>query len=328
MSFTNFPNGITSFGVPVMGGEGILTEGNSYFVDPIAGSDGNSGKEATQAFLTLTKAEDALITNNSDVVYLFPGSADFWNAGGTALTESLTWDKNMTRVIGVSPPSPSSQASRIVQGAANFTPLMTISGSWNHFKNIQFSYGRGNAANLVMLAITGHYNVFENCNFKGPLNGTEGGTAGYRNMTIAGQDNYFKHCTFGTDDTVITTGLSNLEFLPSAATTARPIFEDCTFVQWIDPLTGTGARQVLAATGTAFHRWAIFNRCTFIAFVSNWTAQAVGAIDSGGGTAGMVLLRDCAFLNYTDIHATGTARISSIDSIPSTGNQGLAVAVS
>jgi len=44
MALTNFPNGITSFGVPVIGGiGGIPFSGNWYFVDPVNGADGNDG---------------------------------------------------------------------------------------------------------------------------------------------------------------------------------------------------------------------------------------------------------------------------------------------
>jgi hypothetical protein len=39
---TNFPNGVTSFGVPVFGGY-LPTQGNTYFVKAYSGNDANSG---------------------------------------------------------------------------------------------------------------------------------------------------------------------------------------------------------------------------------------------------------------------------------------------
>ena len=44
MGLTNFPNGISSFGVPVLGGIlGIPFTGTYWFVDPVNGLDGNAG---------------------------------------------------------------------------------------------------------------------------------------------------------------------------------------------------------------------------------------------------------------------------------------------
>jgi hypothetical protein len=47
MGTTNFPGGVTSFGVPVLGGGYAVpaTTGNYFFVDSNTGSNGNSGKD-------------------------------------------------------------------------------------------------------------------------------------------------------------------------------------------------------------------------------------------------------------------------------------------
>lgn len=66
-SYTDFPNGVTSFGIPLFGSGKILTAafGRTLFVnanttnngaaDPL-GSDGNDGSSPTSAFLTMAKA--------------------------------------------------------------------------------------------------------------------------------------------------------------------------------------------------------------------------------------------------------------------------------
>jgi len=59
MSFatlTNFPNGISSFGVPVLGGGNIVTTGTFYFVDGDVGSNSNSGLDADNPLDTLKYA--------------------------------------------------------------------------------------------------------------------------------------------------------------------------------------------------------------------------------------------------------------------------------
>lgn len=71
MSFTNFPNGITSFGVPLPNTFGIIPQKNGKvkFVDGTNGLDGNSGDSPSNAYKTIQKA----VTNAKagGVVYVF-----------------------------------------------------------------------------------------------------------------------------------------------------------------------------------------------------------------------------------------------------------------
>ena len=77
MSFTNFPNGITSFGVPVFGGGGMgPIFGKTYFVDGTNGSDDNPGTFETPK-ATIQAAVTLQIANSSglgDVIYIMPGT--------------------------------------------------------------------------------------------------------------------------------------------------------------------------------------------------------------------------------------------------------------
>jgi len=68
MGLTNFPNGITSFGVPVMpGSNGLVAYRDVYFVDGTNGDDANDGlslgeaKATVQAALNLVQDEDTII---------------------------------------------------------------------------------------------------------------------------------------------------------------------------------------------------------------------------------------------------------------------------
>lgn len=78
-SFTDFPNGVTSFGVPLLGGGPgkFVTApfGRTWFVNPSttvpasgwqAGSDGYSGTSPQQAFATMTKA--FAVVSDGDVI--------------------------------------------------------------------------------------------------------------------------------------------------------------------------------------------------------------------------------------------------------------------
>jgi hypothetical protein len=72
MPYTNFPGGITSMGMPVP----LINSGESafspyYFVNSYAGSDGNKGRSAGNAFATLDKAMDVIEANNASGAVVF-----------------------------------------------------------------------------------------------------------------------------------------------------------------------------------------------------------------------------------------------------------------
>jgi hypothetical protein len=77
MALTNFPNGISSFGIPVYGtsaGNNQLLTGNVWFVDTVAGSDGNDGTSPARAFQSLPRAITAAVANNNDYIFVLEGS--------------------------------------------------------------------------------------------------------------------------------------------------------------------------------------------------------------------------------------------------------------
>lgn len=72
MPYTNFPGGITSMGMPVP----LINSGESafspyYFVNSFAGSDGNRGRSASDAFQTLDKTLDVIANNNASGAVVF-----------------------------------------------------------------------------------------------------------------------------------------------------------------------------------------------------------------------------------------------------------------
>ena len=96
MGLTNFPNGITSMGMPVLGNGIPATEGSVLFVDYGAGSDGVSKKanSISHAFKTIDKAYDTATTNKNDVICLVGSSTH-------TLTEMLTVAKNRVHFVGL-----------------------------------------------------------------------------------------------------------------------------------------------------------------------------------------------------------------------------------
>ncbi len=78
MALTKFPNGVSSFGIPIVGaGVSIPSSTGSYFfVDSNTGSDGNSGADKDHALATLAAAILKTTASKGDVIILMPGHAE------------------------------------------------------------------------------------------------------------------------------------------------------------------------------------------------------------------------------------------------------------
>lgn len=74
MSLTNYPNGISSFGIPVYGSQsnGQPLVGQVLFVDSVNGVDAGAGNSPTKAYQTLTYALSQATANGT--IFIMPGS--------------------------------------------------------------------------------------------------------------------------------------------------------------------------------------------------------------------------------------------------------------
>lgn len=81
MAFTNFPNGLSSLGIPLIGSGGNIpaSTGNYFFVDSATGSDGNPGNEPAEPKATIAGAISAATASNGDVIVLMPGHTETVN---------------------------------------------------------------------------------------------------------------------------------------------------------------------------------------------------------------------------------------------------------
>lgn len=86
MALTNFPNGISSFGLPVYGtsiGPGQILSGPALFVDTVNGVDAGPGTSPNAPYQTLTYAISQAVANQ--FIFVLPGSA-ITVSSATALT--------------------------------------------------------------------------------------------------------------------------------------------------------------------------------------------------------------------------------------------------
>lgn len=132
MALTNFPRGLSSFGVPVMGGNTVpTTTGNYWFVSSTTGSNGNTGKSSNQAFATLAQASSAATASNGDVIILLPGHAETIT-GAAAITLSKAGLYIVGLGNGANRPTftwSTSTAAQVIVSGANIT-----------FDNVRFDF--------------------------------------------------------------------------------------------------------------------------------------------------------------------------------------------
>lgn len=237
---------------------------------------------------TIPVAYNACAGSKNEVVHL--------TVGDHTLTETLTWSKNNTHLVGSSPTRFQPHLDIWQSGA--FTPMLEISGRGNVLANMTIRHGTA-AEDVVGALISGRYNTFENVYFYTPQVAAQD-VAAYRGVRITGHNNYFKSCRFGADGVsrdgenynVTIEGVGN-------------VFEDCTFIITID---GTAPHFLGFCIDYARDcRVTMFRNCTFIAYSADWGVALGEAIGIGVSIAGGLYFDSrCQFINVTKVCATAT----------------------
>lgn len=98
LSLTAFPNGISSFGMPVIGSGAMIppTTGSVFFVHSGTGSNGNNGKTPGKPLATIDYAVGLCTANKGDVIIVMAGHAETLTAAG-----GITADVAGISIIGL-----------------------------------------------------------------------------------------------------------------------------------------------------------------------------------------------------------------------------------
>jgi hypothetical protein len=297
MALTNFPNGITSFGVPVLGTIGGLPfTGNYYFVDPVNGADGNDGTPELP-LKTLYGALAKCTAGNNDVVVLVgdgtaAGSARLSTAlaqsiNSAATTGTLNWNKNATHLIGVAAPTSVAQRARIAPPTGTYTAatfnsdaFINVTASGCYFANLSvfcgFSTG---SASMIAWTDSGSRNAYSNVNIYGMADSASAGGANARSLKLnGGGEHTFMNCTLGGD--TVARGAANAT-VELAGGTARNSFIDCVFPFQCSAGTPLGLKVGVAG----MDRYALFKNCSFINNVGS-TSTSMTALGTLAASAG------------------------------------------
>lgn len=337
---TNFPNGISSFGVPVLGTIGGLPfTGNYYFVDPINGADGNEG--TTELPLkTLYGALAKCTAGNNDVVVLVgdgtaAGSARLSTAlaqeiNSSATAGTLNWNKDATHLIGVAAPTNVAQRARIAPPTGTYTAatfnsdaFINVTASGCYFANLSvfcgFSTG---SASMIAWTDSGGRNAYSNVNIYGMADAASAGGANARSLKLnGGGEHTFINCTLGGD--TVARGAANAT-VELAGGTARNSFIDCVFPFQCSAGTPIGLK-VGAAAG--MDRYALFKGCSFINNVGSTSTTMSALATLAASAGGQVVIQNSLSLGITEFgsDATSLGQIYVDMSAPSASAGGIAV---
>lgn len=310
-SYTNYPNGVTSFGIPLTGSIpmvlGASGSGKIWFVDPTNGSNALSGRVTNQAFATV---EYALTQATSGDTIALSTSATHSLAAGLLVT------KSRINFIGLDFQGRQVQQGAKIQlgGAIASAYVLKNTGVRNSFANIKFIQASTDSTALTVAQEGGEGTLYANCSFVFGVANNLGSTSAYE--ILAGSDSAtYLNCTFGSD-TLLTTAARSVFHIDqvNGFEFKSNILQNCNFL--ISSSSATANFIKLDAVGDVLFT-NLFKNCTFIASVDSagGIAMTVGVF-TGTGTVkgGLYFVNPNAFNITTFCPATsgGNANVQVV----------------
>ena len=323
MGLTNFPGGVSSFGIPQMGAGIPTTFGDIFFVDYTNGSDGVGVKSNSikRPFKTIDKAYGLATTNKNDVIALA--------AYGThVLTEMLTVAKNRVHFVGLDCAGRAyGQGAKVnlgVTGVATNLGTVLNTGVRNSFQNIKFGNDDTGAATLYAFLDGGEYMFMQGCEIykSSLLTNTDAAE-----MVMNGDSAQVINCTIGSLANALTTddirpNVLLTQGIAGAGKVARDVtFKGCSFWKKAGHVNN---RFAYGANATDIERMLLFDNCLFFSQKLSVAAPAQCVAFAAEQTAGYVLIKDCVSIGNTKLSTTTGVHIAG--TVPTYATSGIAVA--
>jgi hypothetical protein len=318
MPLTNFPNGITSFGVPIFGGFGGpigIGMGDLRYVVAAKASSNlyykhlmDIGVANGDIYSTLAAAYAATTSGQNDVIAVTPGTY--------TVTASLEWANSNTHLIGLGGPvydGSDQYACNILFECTtiNVAEVLKVSGNWNQFYNVGFANRAADADNLAAVNVTSYGNYFETVGMYGLMAATQDATVAAASLYVGDAGlSKFVNCIIGSDVWTHRSGAkqaqirftgtgrpNNITFkgcqiksnsntadcvmvaMPAVTSIGRNIvFDDCLFSNWYDSGTELTAAFYDVASSSQKNCIAL-HRCSAFG-IAEWTTLDSGIIMS------------------------------------------------
>lgn len=305
--FTNFPNGITSLGIPTFG-TGSLPPytGNYFWVKETTTAGTSAGKGTVESpYNTLEQALAVCTSGNNDVVFM---------VGTIHPLDTIVWSKSNTHLVGVCAPLKRGKRARIsVTGSTAYGPLVSVTGNGCHFTNFGtfFGWAVTGSTSPICWRDTGGRNVYNNVELLGFGDSTvttgtanQTGARSYTLNTSTGECT-FRDCVFGVD--TINRGAANYN-VEIAGGAPRVTFENCDF-EAICAAGGAGGGWLLIGSA-GIDRYLNFKDCLFMNSVNSTGTALTQGFNINGSAGGMVNLIDSPWMGAThaETSASGVLR--------------------
>ena len=165
MTLSKFPNGVSSFGMPVLGGGPIMTTGNVFFVDSgsARASDGNAGTDPDVPLATIDGAINRCTADNGDIIFAMPGHTESLTTAG-----QISMDVAGVSVIGL---GIGHTRPRLTYDAAAGSVTMTASNL--RWSNIVHEASIASVTNAIVADNTIQHIEIDNCRFTFDATGVE-----------------------------------------------------------------------------------------------------------------------------------------------------------
>jgi hypothetical protein len=320
MGFTNYPNGLTSFGIPQLGDGIPSTFGEYIFVDPDA-TGADNGKNRKDAFRTVGQAVTKAQTNTHAVIMMAGNSAH-----STATdNDELTLTKSRIHFVGLGGGSRYlGQRTRWTMGVTTGTAIAIVqnTGVGNTFTNIKFDSADTLSTSKYAFADGGEYTQMTNCEI---VHSGQLGVATAAPLLCNGDSSYYLGCAIGSLVHVWSVAAQNVLFdreTISGKVARDVIFEDCFSLAKTSSATfvhhrGTGATDI--------ERMLVYKgECGFInaKLGAANPAQAVG-FTSEQTEGEIVIGPNCYERGNTSVSTTTGVFIYNSGAPSNTGNSGI-----
>jgi len=323
---TTFGDMVFQFGGAPLG-DGMLpllgSKASVFFVDPANGNDSQDGTKPDLALDTVTAAYNKTTDKYGDVIYLMN---DGNTTGSARETASITWANDNTHLVGLCAPVGISQRARIVPTSGNtdldaFTPMMTVSGHGNIFKNFHIgAWGSEDGKAARGVDVTGNRNYFDNVHIVGITHANVGDEAAACDLKITGSENFFDKCTIGVDTVARSAANASVDFQSQAT---RNVFRGCIFPMLAD---NAGALFIKADSVSDLDRFTLFKDCMFINAVESTGTSLTSAVSVNNSAGGMVILQGCIIVGADDVAAADNGNVFTTP-IPAAATGALATTV-